>query len=430
MRAQMKQVGWRSMAGALVVALGLLGGCAETKKTTAAAKEYMFWPPAPDAPHVQYLLSITSTADITGRQEKMDELLYGKDNTGGLPFYRPYGVRMTDGVMYVCDATTANVSILDFRKKEVRVLGQSGTGRLMKPIDIAVAPDGLKYVADTGLGAVIVFDATDHYAGRITQPNLRPVSVAVYQNELFVSDLKASCVRVFDRMSGKQLRLIGGPGAGGGKMGGAMGLAIDGSGNVYVNDVVGCRVQKFTQDGKFLASMGGIGDHPGTFVRPKHMAVDSAGILYVVDAAFQNVQMFNDKFEMLMFFGSQGDHPGSMDLPTGICVTDQDLDLFASYVHPAFQLQRLVIVTNNFGLSKINVYGLGVLKPGKTVADLAAGRHGGVLGFNDQSQNTETPTTMSDTQPATQAASEPATQPAPSAASQPVGAAGAATSQP
>jgi hypothetical protein len=102
------------------------------------------------------------------------------------------------------------------------------------------------------------------------------------------------------------------------------------------------------------------------------MAVDNDGTLYVVDAAFQNVQLFNDVGQVFTFFGSPGSHPGAMYLPAGICVHEGDLDIFAKYINPAFEAQRLIIVTNQFGLNKISVYALGRLKPGKTVADIAA----------------------------------------------------------
>jgi hypothetical protein len=46
--------------------------------------------------------------------------------------------------------------------------------------------------------------------------------------------------------------------------------------------------------------------------------------------------------------------------------------LFQQYVHPAFEAQRLVLVTNQFGDNKVSVYALGHLKEGKTVADISA----------------------------------------------------------
>jgi hypothetical protein len=201
-----------------------------------------------------------------------------------------------------------------------------------------------------------------------------------------------------------------------------MGIALDSQGDLYVNDVIGCRVQKFSHDGKLLAVIGKQGDRPGNFVRPKHMAVDRSGNLYVVDNAFQNVQMFNDQAQMLMFFGGPGPHPGCMDMPAGICVSEADLDLFAQYVHPAFELQRLVIVTNNYGPWKINIYGLGQLKPGKTVADISTGRVQGLFGLTNDVPGTIAPDSLSRDTPATQpaeAGAPPATAPGASGGNKP-----------
>jgi DNA-binding beta-propeller fold protein YncE len=366
---------------ALVSFVPWLGGCTETQVAKAPKAEFMFWPPAPDEPRIQFLTSISSSADVTRKSTSMEEFLYGKSTVTDLPFERPYGVRMYDGKIFICDATAANVSVLDIRNKEVRVLGTTGQVHLSKPIDIAVSPDGAKYVADTGYGAVLVFDREDKYAGKVAVKNMRPVSVAVFGNDLYVSDLGSSIVRVFDRFNGKEKRTIGAPGGEKGQFGGTMGLTLDKQGNVYVNDVLGCKVQKFAPDGTFIYAIGGLGEHPGQFVRPKMMAVDDSGILYVVDFAFENVQMFNEKGEWLMHFGGEGDFPGGMNAPTGVCVSDADMSLFAQYVHPAFDAKRLVIVTNNTGAHKINIYALGELKPGKTVADIAGGRIQGIFGF-------------------------------------------------
>jgi hypothetical protein len=86
---------------------------------------------------------------------------------------------------------------------------------------------------------------------------------------------------------------------------------------------------------------------------------------------FQNVQMFNDGGELLMFFGSAGRHAGSMSLPAGITVSDSVVSLFEQYLHPAFRAERIVLVTNQFGLHKVAVYALGRLKEGRTIDDIA-----------------------------------------------------------
>lgn len=403
----------------LLILVMFLVACTQPVAPPSPTREFMFWPPAPDEPHIQFLTSISSTADITQRQDHISSFLYGEDSTQDLPFERPYGIRMYEGKLFVCDATAATVAILDFRKKEVRLLGQTGQVHLFKPIDIAVAPDGVKYVADTGHGAVLVYDATDHYAGRISVKDLRPVSVAVKDNALYVADLGNSMVRVFDRFNGKELREIGSKGGGNGQFGGAMGMALDAQGNMYVDDVITCRLQKLSPDGKFIWGIGGLGDHPGQFVRPKLVTVDSQGNLYVVDFAFQNVQIFDPDGHLLTYFGGAGEFPGAMDGPTGVCVSDADLDIFAPWVHPAFQAERLVFVTNNIGPHKINVYALGRLKPGKTVADISNGRVQGLFGFNQNPTTADSLPLDAATQPGTQPATRPSTPPTTTPATSP-----------
>jgi hypothetical protein len=77
--------------------------------------------------------------------------------------------------------------------------------------------------------------------------------------------------------------------------------------------------------------------------------------------------MFDKEGRLLMDFGGTGTHPGSMDLPAGICVHEGDLDLFQQYVHPAFEAERLVIVTNQFGKNKVAVYAFGHEREGMDV---------------------------------------------------------------
>ena len=179
---------------------------------------------------------------------------------------------------------------------------------------------------------------------------------------------------MLDRLTGDRRRAIGEKGDQDGQFVRPLGIDVDRDGNIYVADVIRCRVQKFSAEGKLLGAFGGIGDVLGAFVRPKHLAVDRQGIVYVADAAFANVQMFNEDDRLLMFFGATGEHPGSMYLPAGVCVHEGDLDLFEDYIHPAFDARRLVLVTNQFGPNKVAVYAMGQLREGYTVQDIATSR--------------------------------------------------------
>jgi DNA-binding beta-propeller fold protein YncE len=353
----------------------LLAGCASTTPQEALKdKASAFWPPFPDSPHVQFLTSYAVSDDVQAKRSKFEEVMYGKDEERALILNKPYGVRMQDGKIYVCDTNHNTLVVLDLRKHEVRILGVSGEGKLVKPIDIAIAPDGNKYVADSQRPAIYVFGKDEKFVRLIGTKDFRPVSVAVRGDEVYAADFKNHRVIVWNRHNGQQLRTIGKPGLEKGQLAGPLGLALDNEGNVYVSEIIACRISKFAPDGKFLKAFGNRGDQIGTFTRPKHLAVDSEGILYVVDAAFQNVQMFNNAFKPLMAFGGHGNFPGYMDLPAGITVHDGDLDLFKEYIHPAFEAQRLVLVTNQWGDNRVAVYALGKLKDGKTVNDIAASR--------------------------------------------------------
>jgi hypothetical protein len=78
----------------------------------------------------------------------------------------------------------------------------------------------------------------------------------------------------------------------------------------------------------------------------------------VVDAAFENVQVFNEAGQILLFFGGAGLIPGAINLPADVAVDYDNVDLFADRVAPGYSIQYLVLVTSQFGINKVNVYGL------------------------------------------------------------------------
>jgi streptogramin lyase len=245
---------------------------------------------------------------------------------------------------------------------------------MSSPTDVAIAPDGLIYVSDATRGAIFVFNAEERHVASFGWPDFRPTGIAVHGDELYACDFVSQQVQVLDRRTGDRLRAIGEKGDQDGQFVRPLGIDVDRDGNIYVTDVIRCRVQKFSASGELLGAFGGIGDVLGAFVRPKHLAVDRDGIVYVVDAGFANIQMFDEESRLLMFFGAAGTHPGAMYLPAGVCVHEGDLDLFTDYIHPAFDARRLLLVTNQFGPNKVAVYAMGRLREGFTVQDIATSR--------------------------------------------------------
>jgi hypothetical protein len=367
-----------TLAGCIALVLAsvvFIGGCASTgsstKKMDLGNKQYSFWPQFPAEPRVQYLVSYRYSSDITPQKSGFENLIYGKDS-GVLPITKPYGIEMWRGQIYVCDIRNPGVVVLDLAKRQTRIMTTRGLGGLAQPTDIAIADDGMKYVADVVRGVIFVFDENERHVSSFGHQGFKPVGLATFGDRLYICDFATQSVLVMNRHDGSTISQIGGPGGEDGKFIRPLGIDVDTDGNIWVSDVIKCRLQKFDPDGVLLEAVGQISDTAGSFVRPKHVAVDQQNIVYVPDAAFDNTQMFNEQGQVLMFFGSGGTHPGSMNLPAGVCANDTDIALFEQYIHPAFKAKSLVLVTNQFGPNKVAVYAVGELRKGMTIDDIAS----------------------------------------------------------
>ncbi|MBL8747075.1 MAG: hypothetical protein JNK58_12065 [Phycisphaerae bacterium] len=355
-----------------------VGGCGTPAKSSSADKappvlKCAFWPAPPDEPRIQFLGAFNSSDDVAPVvSSEFEKLVFGKEAVRTAYVNKPYGVGIRNGKIYVCDIRAKALVVMDLAKKQTRLVGVTGATRLERPIAVALADDGEIYVADGVHGAVLVFDKGERFSRSLAFPKLKPGSIALSGERLYISDLGRQQVLIVNRRTGKEIGTIGQTGDENGQFRLPVGVATDQAGNVYVADMMRCNVQKFTPDGGFIASVGQMGDHAGGFARPKHLAVDREGIVYVVDSSFQNVQMFNSEFQLLMHFGSAGDFPGAMNLPVGIAVTDESLEYFQGLIHPGFAATRLIVVANQFGSALVSVYALGERRPSVTLAELRA----------------------------------------------------------
>jgi len=176
-------------------------------------------------------------------------------------------------------------SAYDKATRTVQAIRQIGAGQLNHPRDVAAAPDGTLYVADSGHHRIVHFDA-----------------------------------------QGKVLAAWGKKGNGQGEFNEPWGIAVDKNGDVYVADTWNHRVQKFSADGEFLkawgvASMtGGKLTNPGTFFGPRALAFAADGNLLVVDTGNKRVEEFSPNGAFLAQFGGIGAGAGQFDEPVGIAV--------------------------------------------------------------------------------------------------------------
>lgn len=349
---------WWCLAWVGLLWLALAVGCS-TPQTPVAEKESIFFPPPPAEPRLQFLVSYSSSKDLgenTGG--KFASFVVGEAPPPKL-IIKPYGLAISAGKLYVCDTIANAIEVLDLEKRQMSYFSPQGQGQLRKPVNISIDRDGTRYVADTIRGQVLIYSRDNKYVEAMgKRGEMKPTDVAIGEDRLYITDLVNRVVRVYDKATRQALFTIPrDPNEEEGKLFSPTNLALDSQGRLHVSDTGAFRILQFDGEGKYLRSIGNLGDRPGEMSRPKGIAVDREGRIYVVDAAAQVVQVFNSEGELLLFFGVPNASAASLDLPAQVVVDYENVDLFKQYVAPGFQLEFLVLVTNQYGPRKVSIYG-------------------------------------------------------------------------
>lgn len=358
----------RLLAGiaALAASFAWLPGCQPAPQPAPLGA--VFYPPLPQRPRMQFLRSLTRAEDIEPAAGGFASFIVDRDDQNPQEkmaslLVRPYGLAMWEGKLYVCDTGGRKGVIFDLVERKFRTFGQTGPHAFQAPINISIAPGGMKYATDTKAGKVLVFDRDDQVIRVFTGPDgMQPCDAVLHEGELFVSDLKSSSVLVLDPLNGRLLRQIGKRGSGPGQMVWPTNLAFGPGGDLYVCDTLNARVQVFDLQGKLVRSFGSSGLELGKMVRPKGIAVDRDGRLYVADAATDSVQIFDPEGRLLLMLGGAGNNPGDMQLPAKVAISYEGIEYFQENASKDFEIEYLVLVTNQLGPHKVSVYGFGAYR--------------------------------------------------------------------
>jgi DNA-binding beta-propeller fold protein YncE len=348
----------------LLIPFLFFSGCAPT--TAVKKHDPVFFPTAPIPPRVQFLTGIGDSRDVEGDGAEVSLFSMTAVQHDALrAFSKPYGITAHGSKFYVSDTLAGSVAVIDLRQKNFTWLkGNFGPGKLIKPINLTTDKTGNLYVADTGRKQVVAYDAEGNFLQTYSSAyELKPVDVAVDDQRVYILDMSQHKVLVFNKTNGKLLEGLGqdseNPQE---RLYLATNMTLTEQGLLYVANAGTGSIIKLDRDGHVLGSFGKMGDGLGQFGRPRGVATDSKKRFYVVDASHQNVQLFNDKDQLLMFFGNPGLPLGSLNLPAGIAVTDQDLDYYQQFAAPGFELEQVILVVNQVGRYKINIYGLGKMQ--------------------------------------------------------------------
>ena len=333
-----------------------LTGCA----SAPLRPDPVYFPPSPATPHAVHLKSFNSLANLVPPKASWTDIFCG----GAVSPYVsvPAGIAFAGDSLYVCDTGSNTVHRWNLATGQAKRLGAHGDIWLSTPVDVAVDQAGTAYVADTGRGEVVAFDANGECTRQFKpdgRKSYRPVAVAVQGSRLYVADVASHQIDVFSATDGQQVGAFGRVGSDPGTFYYPVGLANDATGNILVSDMMNARVQVFDADHQQVGSFGQPGDRYGDLGKPKRLAVGPDGTIFVADAGFARVHLFNSQGQLLMLLGADGDSPGGTPMPAGVAVAATLPDRLASIVPEGFDARYFLFVTNTVGPKRISLFAVG-----------------------------------------------------------------------
>ncbi len=212
-----------------------------------------------------------------------------------------------------------------------------------EPDDVAVAPNGDVYVADTKDNRVEEYSATDSYITSFGKEGAgngefkAPEGIAVASNgDVYVADTGNNRVQEFEE-SGKYLAQFGNSGSTEERVTKPSGVALAPNGDVWVvngsktEEIGSYRVHEYTEQGKYVRRFGKeqekafdtCGDLAAEWVKTPHgIAVATNGDVFLTDTGDDCVGVFNEEGKYVRKFGSEGSGSGEVKEPDGIAVAD------------------------------------------------------------------------------------------------------------
>lgn len=299
------------------------------------------YPPGGTAPVVIALGNFRGNPQPTQRETELSVFLFGVEPEPALGLSKPRDLAVEDSQLLICDSGARAVFDADPNSARLTEL-RLGDGR-GHPIAIDVAPNGDRLVADISTRSVVRYSAAGKPLVRYAREDgpFRPADCLCVGSDVWVTNVAAHQIDVFDGASGAFKRTIGARGAGNGQFGLPLGMARTPGGDICVVDSLNGRVQVLGADGTWRRNIGRAGNRAGCFGRPKDVAVGPDGVVFVVDAASQRVHAFDESGRLLITFGEPGSGAGRLAMPDGIAVSNrwnQEKSVLPSGFTPAYAI--------------------------------------------------------------------------------------------
>lgn len=339
-----------------LILLSLFFNACSPRLSKGISSNSVLYPAPPSTAKIQFLTSISNSTQVVKKQSSLQKTVVGE--VKGKPIFKPYGVFIRNGKLYVSDISVRGLEIINLEKKEFEYFVPQGAYTLKMPLNSYVDKDNQLYVVDADQHKISIFDESGKYLTAFgIEENVKPTSIFIEGNNIFIVDSENHRVNVYSTETRKFKYYFPKSKAGDDSFLYKPTNLTVAKDKVYVSDMGGGDVKIYSLRGKFLKKIGKYGRNIGDFVRPKGLAVDRNENLYVVDASFENIQIFNKDGKLLMFFGGHYEGAGGMWLPTSVVIDYDNIRYFEKYVDPKYKLEYLIIVANQFGPDKINIYG-------------------------------------------------------------------------
>ena len=261
---------------------------------------------------------------------------------GNLTFAAPRGLAAApDGSIYVADSRNHRIVHLDATGLFINAWGSYANvlegpapeGSFNEPWGVAVAPDGLVYVADTWNHRVQVFSPDGQFirmwdsfeANGIIDGFWGPRGIAVDQKgRVFVTDTGKQRVVVFDAQ-GNYISQFGGIGMDPGQMDEPVGIAIDPEGRIFVADTWNNRIQVFVEDEggnsfHFVALNDVDAWQSDSLDNKPFLAIDQNADVFITDPDMGRILRFDEGGHILQVWGGY-DNTYLMGIISGIATT-------------------------------------------------------------------------------------------------------------
>lgn len=222
---------------------------------------------------------------------------------------------------YQQQSASLSPSQSDIRIAFVRMFGKAGAnkGDFSSPKGLAVANDGMLFVADTQNRRVQAFNSFGNWQYNIQISEMQsPIDISFdSSNKVYIIDSVDCHIRVFD-FSGNLLNKFAGKGTGSGQLKSASGISICND-KIYVTDTEGYRICVFALSGQMTSVFGKFGTRPGEYKSPYSITTDENKV-YILDYGFPRVQVIDKDGISRLVFGERGTTKGQFSIPKGIAV--------------------------------------------------------------------------------------------------------------